>query len=72
MYVQAGRVIFRLEHQETISRAGQAQPESVVRPDGTAFVIAHDSRLYLVTARHVAEQSSNGESWPPPERTKTI
>jgi len=71
MHVQAARAIFRLEHQETITRPGEVKAERVLKADGTAFVIEHDDRLYLVTARHVAEQSYDLRARVPSRRNDT-
>ncbi len=57
LYAQAGRLVFRLEHKEVVARPGQPTPESRLVPDGTAFVLGHRGRLFLVTARHVAERA---------------
>lgn len=55
MHIQIARTVFRLEHQEVISRPGQEKPETVLKPDGTAFVVQHNDHDYLVTAGHVAK-----------------
>jgi hypothetical protein len=46
LHIQLGRAVFRVEHQETISRTGQANPDTVLKPDGTAFVVKHNGRDY--------------------------
>lgn len=55
-HVQVGRAVFRLEHVETISRKGQPATDTILKPDGTAFVVRHNGRTFLITARHVAER----------------
>lgn len=69
--IQARRVIFRLEHEETISRKGQVDTDHVFRSDGTGFVVADAERLYLVTARHVAAQKFDLRARVPSRRIDT-
>ena len=53
---QIGRAVFRLEHQETVSRPGQAVADILLKSDGTAFLVTRSGVNYLVTARHVVER----------------
>lgn len=71
MHVQMGRAVFRLEHEETISRPGQTTPEILQKSSGTAFVVEHEGRLYLVTARHVVEQGYDLRARVPTKRNDT-
>lgn len=55
-YSKSNRLIFRLEHSErVIEDPGKSKEED--KPDGTAFFVQSEEKLYVVTARHVAEKS---------------
>jgi V8-like Glu-specific endopeptidase len=56
LYTQLNRVIIRLEHSETVQFEGTSKPIAKTRADGTAFFVAVNNELYIVTARHVVEK----------------
>lgn len=70
-HVQAERVVFRLEHLESISRPGEPKPKTIRRSDGTAFVIQHQGHFYLVTARHVADTGYDLQARVPSRHSET-
>jgi hypothetical protein len=71
LHVQVGRGVFRLEHGETISRNGQPNPDTLLKPDGTAFAVRHNGRAFLITARHVAERVYDLRARVPARRNDT-
>lgn len=70
-HIQVGRGVFRLEHQEDISRKGQPRPDTVLKPDGTAFALRHNGRMFLITARHVVERPYDLRARVPAKRSDT-
>lgn len=55
-YDAISRAVVRLEHTDTVVRAGQEKVTSVPKSDGTGFVTYYNQNLYLVTARHVVDK----------------
>lgn len=56
-YSQLSRAIIRLEHIETIQKEGSPIVITQNKPDGTAFFVKSEGSLFVVSARHVVEQS---------------
>lgn len=56
-YSQLSRAIIRLEHTETIQKEGSPNVITQNKPDGTAFFVKSEGILFVVSARHVVEQS---------------
>lgn len=57
LYSQLNRGIIRLEHVETIKKEGADKAETINKPDGTGFFVQSSKKLFVVSARHVVEQS---------------
>ena len=55
-YSKSNRLILRLEHHERVPEEGWDKFNERSKADGTAFFIQWADELYVITARHVAEQ----------------
>ena len=67
-YTQVSRMVVRLQHSEEVKREGQDKPLRSITPDGTAFFVKAFDRLFVITARHVAEKNYDLHA-PVPART---
>ena len=56
LYSQLNRAVIRLEHFEAIRQEGSSSVITHNKPDGTAFFVQSGGSLFVVSARHVAEQ----------------
>ena len=56
-YSQINRTVIRLEHFETVQKEGSPNVIKQNKPDGTAFFVQSEGSLFVVSARHVVEQS---------------
>jgi len=56
-YSQINRAVIRLEHFETVQKEGSPNVIMQNKPDGTAFFVQSEGSLFVVSARHVVEQS---------------
>lgn len=57
LYLQLNRAVIRLEHIEAIQKEGSPNVITQNKPDGTAFFVQSEGSLFVVSARHVVEQS---------------
>jgi hypothetical protein len=57
LYSQLNRAVIRLEHLETLQQEGATNVITKNKPDGTAFFVQSGGSLFVVSARHVVEQS---------------
>jgi len=57
LYSQLNRAVIRLEHIEAIHKEGSPNVIKQNKPDGTAFFVQSEGSLFVVSARHVVEQS---------------
>jgi hypothetical protein len=56
-YSQLNRAVIRLEHLETVQKEGSSNVITQNKPDGTAFFVQSEGSLFVVSARHVVDQS---------------
>ncbi len=57
LYSQLNRAVIRLEHIEAIQKEGAPNVITQNKSDGTAFFVQSEGSLFVVSARHVVEQS---------------
>ncbi len=56
LYSQLCRAIIRLEHIENVEKEGSETPVPELKPNGTAFFVQYEEKLFVVSARHVVEK----------------
>lgn len=56
LYAQLNRAVIRLEHFEVVHQEKATAPIRRIKPDGTAFFVLSEKKLYVVSARHVVEK----------------